>query len=205
MALQYPAQPHRRRHGPSGYVDYTSFKEWLRDEFSFQCVYCLARERWYPSGAATFAVEHVKPKSLPEYQMLLCRYENLVYACSRCNSLKQRQLLLDPCTTAFGEHLCIHSDGEIEGLTAEGQELIAQLELRDPAMRQVRVQYLTLEQLYQQQPDKPEIRLLYLHAFGYPDDLPDLAALRPPANTRPEGVADCSYRQRLEGRLPAVY
>lgn len=42
----YPAVPHVRRHGPMGYADVTSFRPWLRDEFSFRCVYCLLREQW---------------------------------------------------------------------------------------------------------------------------------------------------------------
>ena len=43
--FEYPSSPHRRRHGPLGYADYASFRPWLRDEFSFRCVYCLLRER----------------------------------------------------------------------------------------------------------------------------------------------------------------
>lgn len=205
MVFQYPVQPHRRKHGPMGYVDYTSFKDWLRDEFAFRCVYCLVREQWSPVGLASFAVEHHKPKSLPEYQALLCVYENLVYACSRCNSFKLQHVVLDPCTVAFGDHLRVHPDGQIEGLTPEGKNLIAKIRLQDPLVRQIRVQYLTLESLYLQQPDNLKVRLLYHDAFGFPDDLPNLAALRPPDNSRPEGLADCYYQQRAEGRLPSVY
>ncbi len=205
MLLQYPSQPHQRKHGPSGYVDSASFKEWLRDEFSFRCVYCLVREPWYPNGAAAFAVEHVRPKSLPEYQSLIHVYENLVYACNRCNSLKQQQLLLDPNVTAFGDHLHIQPDGTIVGRSAEGEEMIEQLKLREAPMHQLRLRYLTLERLYGQEPNHPPIRLLYFHAFGYPDDLPDLTALRPPANSRPEGLVNCFYRQRQEGRLAPTW
>ena len=59
MLFAYPERPHIRKHGPSGYEDYRSYKDWLRDEFTFRCVYCLERERWYPSGQDAFAVEHV--------------------------------------------------------------------------------------------------------------------------------------------------
>src|SRR5258708_6259440 len=44
--FQYPAAPHVRRHGPQGYADAASFRPWLRDEFTFRCVYCLQREVW---------------------------------------------------------------------------------------------------------------------------------------------------------------
>ena len=48
--FQYPSSPYTRRHGPCGYSDHTSYKPWLRDEFTFRCVYCLARERWRHDG-----------------------------------------------------------------------------------------------------------------------------------------------------------
>ena len=44
--FSYPAAAHVRRHGPQGYADYPSYLPWLRDEFSFRCVYCLLREQW---------------------------------------------------------------------------------------------------------------------------------------------------------------
>jgi len=42
--FHHPSAPAPRRHGPRGYLDYTSFKAWLRDEFTFRCVYCLTSE-----------------------------------------------------------------------------------------------------------------------------------------------------------------
>jgi hypothetical protein len=39
----YPGAAHVRRHGPQGYADPESYRSWLRDEFHFQCVYCLVR------------------------------------------------------------------------------------------------------------------------------------------------------------------
>jgi hypothetical protein len=44
MPFAYADAPHVRKHGPSGYVRYQSYKDWLRDEFAFRCVYCLERE-----------------------------------------------------------------------------------------------------------------------------------------------------------------
>src|ERR1700682_3612702 len=48
----YPSEPHQRKHGPAGYTNYEEYKPWLRDEFTFRCVYCLERELWYPDRAA---------------------------------------------------------------------------------------------------------------------------------------------------------
>jgi hypothetical protein len=42
--------------------------------------------------------------------------------------------------------------------------------------------------------------------LGYPDDLPDLASLRPPGgNSRPQGVAVCAFESRRRGELPEAY
>jgi hypothetical protein len=38
--------------------------------------------------------------------------------------------------------------------------------------------------------------------LGYPDNLPDLSRLRPPRNTRPEGVAKSFFARRKRGELP---
>ncbi len=43
-AFTYPPPVTERRHGPGGYVDYGSYRPWLRDEFVFRCVYCLNRD-----------------------------------------------------------------------------------------------------------------------------------------------------------------
>jgi hypothetical protein len=59
----YASTEHQRRHGPRGYTNYRAYKPWLRDEFTFRCVYCLSRERWYPNGHEGFAVDHLIPRS----------------------------------------------------------------------------------------------------------------------------------------------
>ncbi|MEX0819011.1 MAG: hypothetical protein WD070_05450 [Pirellulaceae bacterium] len=52
----YPTRPHIRRHGPV-YTAYESYRPWLRDEFSFRCVYCLKREQW-GVVRGTFDIDH---------------------------------------------------------------------------------------------------------------------------------------------------
>ena len=42
----YPSKALNRRHGPSGYTDYHSYRPWLEDDFAFRCVYCLKRMVW---------------------------------------------------------------------------------------------------------------------------------------------------------------
>ena len=87
----YPATPHARRHGPGGYADYPSYRPWLRDEFTFRCVYCLLRERWVLGG---LHIDHFSPVALhPE---LATTYDNLLYACASCNAAKRDLELPDP-------------------------------------------------------------------------------------------------------------
>lgn len=50
MPFRFAAAPHVRKHGPGGYEMYQSYKDWLRDEFTFRCVYCLEREHGIPTG-----------------------------------------------------------------------------------------------------------------------------------------------------------
>jgi hypothetical protein len=205
MPFQYSAAPHTRKHGPRGYESYKTYKDWLRDEFTFRCVYCLERERWYPSGQAAFAVDHSKPQGKVEYAHLVCVYENLLYACNRCNSAKSDELVLNPCSAALAQHLVVREDGTIVGLSSEGKDLIdiLGLDLVDPT--RTRLYYIRLASLYRRSPDDPEIRSLYFSMFGFPDELPDLGTLRPPENSKPDGVENSCRRQRERGTLPQAY
>jgi hypothetical protein len=75
----YPSTPHLRRHGPQGYADYGRYLPWLRDEFTFRCVYCLRREQW-GRAVAELEIDHFLAVSLrPEFK---ADYDNLllVYA-----------------------------------------------------------------------------------------------------------------------------
>ena len=49
--------------------------------------------------------------------------------------------------------------------------------------------------------DKPEFERL----MGFPADLPDLAKLKPPENSRPGGVSDSYFAKRTRGELPSTY
>src|SRR5579872_364747 len=60
-AFLHPSQQLARRHGPRGYAVSRSYRPWLRDEFSFRCVYCQIREQW---GRLTgeFDLDHFLPQ-----------------------------------------------------------------------------------------------------------------------------------------------
>ncbi len=203
MFFEYPSKPHVRRHGPAGYTAYTAYKPWLRDEFVFRCAYCLVRERWYPNEQASFSTDHFIPQIVAPGRVL--DYDNLVYACTRCNSWKQDNITLNPCQVAMGEFLRVNEDGTIEAMTPEAVEHVQVLGLDDSILTKFRRKMIRLMKRLEALPDersKAELR----EWFGFPDDLPNLAVLRPRrGNTRPEGVAQCYYERRRAGELPELY
>jgi hypothetical protein len=204
VIFQYPQQPHTRRHGPRGYHNYQSYKPWLRDELDFRCVYCLWRERWYAVGEAAFGVEHLWSQAVAP--QLVCDYDNLVYACCRCNSIKtDAAAVLDPCRDAFGNHLEVFADGRIHGLTPEGRELIRTCRLDELLLTQSRRR---LQELLQALHDSknPKALALRQHYLTIPDNLPMLGKCRPPSgNTRPAGIGESYYERSRQGRLPSSY
>lgn len=200
----YPPDRHERRHGPLGYVDYKSYKPWLRDEFRFRCVYCLWRETWCADGDGSFAVDHVRAQAThPEASR---EYDNLVYSCCRCNSVKQDKAMpLDPCESGWGKHLRPNRDGTVHGMTAHGQWTIEICRLNRPALVQARQR--TLRLLHELAAIETECAARLLREYlGFPANLPALSLLRPPGgNARPEGIAESHFEQRQRGELPETY
>jgi HNH endonuclease len=121
IGFEYPVAPHSRRHGPAGYKDYNSYRDWLRDEFTFRCVYCLHREQW-ETREANFHIEHFVPTAVdPDGE---CEYSNLLYACPSCNEAKRAVLgLPNPCKVSFNDCLRVMADGHIKSLNADGEKL----------------------------------------------------------------------------------
>lgn len=196
--FEYPTWPHARRHGPSGYMDYSAYRDWLRDEFTFRCVYCLHREQWY-SRSGTFHIEHFVPVSVdPEGK---CEYSKLLYACATCNEAKKDILRVpDPCEVAFNECLRITADGRVEALNDHGEKLRQVLRLDSASNVRYRSRMMrTLEVLRTNDPG------LYREYMGFPEDLPDLRTKKAPENTRPDSAINCYFALRERGELPAKY
>lgn len=204
MVFEYPLPGHERRHSPRGYRDYTSYKPWLRDEFGFRCVYCLWRERWCANGDDGFGVEHFL--SQVRHPDLIGDYENLLVACCSCNAIKRdADGTLDPCQEGFGKHVEVSEDGTIQPLTQEGAALIELCRLDRPQLSEARRTMLEILKLLAAT-DSDDARRLYRDLSAYPDNLPRLAALRPPGgNTKPDGIAGSFDARRERNELPAVY
>jgi hypothetical protein len=196
--FEYPTEPHERRHGPTGYKDYDSYREWLRDEFTFRCVYCLHREQWYGRGA-TFHIDHFTP--VVENEGVKCQYTNLLYGCATCNEAKKAVLgVPNPGEVAFSDCLRILPDGHIEALNDSGKKLTQVLRLDSESNVRHRSRWMrTLETLKTANPP------LYQEYMGFPDELPDLRKKHAPSNTKPEGIERCYLALRERGELPAIY
>jgi hypothetical protein len=198
--IQFELRPHCRVHGPQGHSSYAAYKPWLRDEFQFRCVYCLTRELWSPAGQRTFTIDHVKPKS--RHASLVCVYDNLVYACAWCNTLKSTTLgLPDPCRTALGKHLKLERTGKFVGRTPQGKRLVEYLRLN--AQERIIDRTRALFMFERQRRFANNTLRLW---FGYPADLPDLVKLKPPkGNTRPAGIQKYHLARQRRGELPPYY
>jgi len=198
MGFEYPTEPHSRRHGPVGYDDYKSYRDWLRDEFMFRCVYCLHREQWYNRGA-TFHIDHFIPVTMDPGGK--CEYSNLLYACATWNEAKQAILgLPDPCKVAFHDCIRIMPDGHVKALNPDGEKLRQDLRLDSESNVRNRLRWMRIiETLRTKDPD------LYQELMGFPYDLPDLQKKRVPNNTKPDGAANCYLALRRRGVLPATY
>lgn len=193
----YPSGPHVRRHGPQDYSKYRQYRNWLRDEFSFRCVYCLRRETWL-TLRRDYEIDHFLPKS--EHQDVERDYDNLVYACSECNGTKAAKYLPSPESVAFGDCLRVDENGEIHALDEYGVTIIEVLRLDAPEYNRLRHQIIeTVAGLK----SRPRALKLWL---GYPDDLPNLSAEKNPKdNKRPKGIHESHYERKLRDELPEYY
>lgn len=193
----YPLTPHVRQHGPQGYSKYGQYRNWLRDEFSFRCVYCLRRETWL-TLRRDYELDHFRPKSAhPDIE---CDYDNLVYACSECNGTKATQYLPSLETVAYGKCLHVDDNGEIRPLNDDGVTIIEALRLDAPEYTRLRYSIIATVAALRR---NPRVLKLWL---GYPDNLPNLSLEKTPrSNTRPQGIHHSHHERKARGELPDYY
>ena len=200
----YSEQLFARKHAPAGYDSYKSFKQWIRDEFWFRCIYCLSRETWYPNGHRAFSIDHVIPQSIAP--ALRVSYGNLVYSCLWCNSAKSDAGLRDPVSEPMGTHLRILDSGKLESRTDYGKVLEHILLLNEPERVASRRQGILLAELFSQDPQNEFLQEKYYSWFGFPESFPDLETLRPPEGNLNEGSEFQSFfALHGRGELGLVY
>jgi len=130
----------------------------LRDEFSGKCAYC---ESGIDLATSHSEYDHFRPKSNARglnkeisgqhYWWLVYEWQNIYYACTRCNIYKgtwfpvegerapvgirfddihnEKSLLVDPCRDEPSEHFSYLETGEIVGLSSKGFTTIETLKL----------------------------------------------------------------------------
>ena len=194
---RYPKTVHRRRHDPAGYSDVESFRPWLRDEFSFRCVYCLEREAW-SNLAASFEIDHFQPASLHPDKSL--DYENLLYSCRACNAVKRQLRVPNPLKVLLSESVIVNEVGQLEVRNREARRLIELMDLNRPAYSERRRFILRMVRTAERHD-----RLLYRMLLGFPNDLPDLTRLRPASNSKPKGIEQSFHARRSRRVLPEIY
>jgi hypothetical protein len=209
MALQpysLSSGPHVRRHGPIGYVDYRTYKIWLRDEFQFRCVFCLHREKWERRGWRIFHVDHIIPQSVDEAKV--CDYENLLYLCDACNESKSDWVIPDPCMHDYSADYRFEEDGTAIPISDFGDLYIKALKLNEPHLVAYRRDFLKeIRDFEEIAPELDEDDLLFglKRWFGYPLDIPDLRSQRPKGNMRPGGRNETYFLQLQQNKIDPFY
>jgi hypothetical protein len=196
----YPPEPHRRKHGPIGYTNYESYRDWLRDEFSYRCVFSLFRETW---PQTRFHIDHLIPQK--ERPDLVCDYDNLILLEGRLNLVKGKRRMPDPCNVALGKCLLIYTSGErigcIEAWNGSkiGEQIIRVLRLDSEDATNTRRLWLELLRAAARVNEN-----LFRELIGYPKNLPDLCGAK--ARNKRESGLDQSARHLSDvGTLPEWY
>jgi HNH endonuclease len=147
--FHYPKTIHNRTLAPRPFVNYQTYKKYLRIEFKATCVYCRMPDRF--SEKNYYAVEHYKPKK--KFPELKAEYSNLFYACGTCNTWKgefwpsDEQIAANifvpnPCDYRMYDHLRSHSNGTVTAATQAGKWTVDLLCLNEPLQIEKRLFYL---------------------------------------------------------------
>lgn len=190
--FQYPLTPLVRKHAPSYEPKWEPYREWLRDDFDFRCIYCLQRERW-GKRRAVFAIDHIVPRAEGGAP---CDYGNLAYACASCNSAKSDSAVPHPEQHAYGKCVEVDEEGRIRAKNREGKLLIRALRLDDEentGFRRVRIQ-----ELKSHAENAPE---LFERLMSFPEDLPDLQSKQPPRNAKPDSWKQSHLAMNNAGKI----
>jgi hypothetical protein len=210
--MNFPTSPHVRRHGPYG-LTYDKYKDWVRDEFQFRCVYCLHREKWCKDGWRLFQLDHVIAQTTDEAKKHI--YENIVYSCGSCNWTKRERPLPDPCSVAFHGFYRFEPDGSVTPLNSAGEKYVEILGLDAPHLVRFRRRtfrtYRQLEELIDllgddiDELDEAEALEEVADLLGYPDDIPDLRRKRHKQSSKPKSEECCYFALLERGEIPAIY
>jgi hypothetical protein len=114
--------------------------------------------------------------------------------------VKLNQSVDDPLVDFSSESVVVLPDGMVASDQPQTKRLIQQLDLNLPNVKKWRVMWMRIVNLAKERDAN-----LYEQLAGFPDDLPNLGRLRPPSNSRPDGIEVSWYAKRQRGQLPKTY
>ncbi len=134
-----------RNQFPKFFVDYRSYKPYLRIEFDHRCAYCDIHEA-EDGGCNKFHIDHYRPQKKFPQQVNI--YSNLFYSCSNCNRWKGnfwpncldllfKKYILNPCDHDFNQHYD-KSKPKWGGKSSTALWNIERLRLNSPIKLQIR-------------------------------------------------------------------
>src|SRR5207248_8800710 len=121
-----------------------------------------------------FHGDHFRP--VVDNPGLALEYDNLLYVCQACNFRKGQQAVPDPLRVLLSGAVNVRRDSSLRDRTKEAKRLIEALRLDSPSYRQRRrlmIEIVPMAERFN--------TALYRQLMGFPEDLPNLAALHPPA------------------------
>ncbi|HUS38460.1 MAG TPA: HNH endonuclease [Pirellulales bacterium] len=140
----------------------------------------MIREEW-GRLSGEFDLDHFSPQTTrPD---LSTEYENLVYACHTCNLRKSDKEFVDPESCLSDAFVKVYPSGRVEGMNPGAKAIISKLGLDSPKFRKWRLIWIRNVELAKEYGFDHYKRLL-----GFPEDLPDLSALTPASNSKPNGL-----------------
>lgn len=134
-----------RRTNPRRYTNYHAYRDPLKDDFHSRCGYCDDSERF---SDVPFQIDHFVPRAALN-TIAENDYNNLVYACRRCNRAKWdkwptcdeknhnngKEGFIDPCDTNYDQQFERNERGEIIPITQLGNWMWKELDLGNAAHR----------------------------------------------------------------------
>lgn len=121
MTFRREAIARVHRPGPVGSSGYPAYRNCLRLEFAYRCIYCGSHEREVAAGDSCggFEIDHFRPQS--RFPRLGAAYVNLMWSCKRCNRAKggrwptqdnfiSGDRFVDPNQEAMSDHLGVQGD-----------------------------------------------------------------------------------------------
>ncbi len=162
MIMKFRDKTPSRRADQKKFADYHEYKNPLKQDFNSHCGYCDDPDRF---SDIPYQIDHYVPKAIMQ-TIAENDYNNLVYACRRCNRAKWDKWptgdekisnngtegFIDPCNPEYDQQFERNERGEIIPTTPLGEWMWKELDLGNAAHRiiwtlsQIRKEMIDLQQ-----------------------------------------------------------